>query len=178
MNTTKLLVLAGLALVAGGCIISSQLSLEVPFAVDQPFVNGVIKETLNLGDNDTWADNADKIEQIEKVEFDAVVVNALSAKDTLDMYVSATSTYTTRAQVKGASDAYPLLLNYVTPASSTDTLTRVESLPLLQLSGANFTNVKNLVKTGNFTAYITSSGGAAVGRIDTANVYITFTAGK
>jgi len=178
MNAKRAILIAALTTVAAGCILSAQWSLFVPFAVNQSFVNGIVKETVNLAEEDeTWADHADEIEQIEKVEIDAVVVNALGEEDTLDMYVSATSSYATRAEVKAAVDAYPLLLDYVAPVG-TDTLTRVESQALLQLSGANFTNVKNLIKTGNFTAYITSSGNAVVGQIDTANVYITFTAGS
>jgi ABC-type Na+ efflux pump permease subunit len=178
MNARNLLLIAAVLLVAGGCqLISAQWSLSVPFAVNKQFANGVIKETLNLPDLDeTWADHADEINDIEKVEFDAIVVNALGTQDTIDMYVSATSTYTSRAQVQGAADAYPLLLGYVVPVG-TDTLTIAESQAYLQLSGDNFTHVKELVHTGNFTGYITSSGDASVGQIDTANVYITFTGG-
>jgi len=177
MNMKTFLLLTALAVLAAGCILSAQWSLAVPFAVDKQFNNGVISETVDLAQEDkTWNDHKDNIDQIEKVGFDAVITG-LAAGDTLDMYLSAKSSYASRAAVQGAADAYPLLLGYVAPGG-TDTLTRVEAEALLQLSGANFTNVKNLVKTGNFTAYITSSGGAAVGTIDTANVYITFTASK
>jgi len=178
MNAKRIILIAALTIVAAGCILSAQWSLSVPFDVAEPFVNGVVKRTVDLAVEDgTWNDHKDNIDQIEKVGFDAIVVNSLATTDTLDMYLSATSSYSTRAAVLAAADTYPLLLGYVVPVG-TDTLTRVEADALLQLSGANFTNVKNLVKTGNFTAYITSSGGAAVGQIDTANVYVTFTASK
>lgn len=177
MNRKKLLPILAVTTVVAGCILSAQWSLSVPFEVDEPFTNGIVKKTVNLVDEDeTWADHKDEIEQIEKVGFDAVVTG-LAAGDTLDMYLSPTSSYTSRTAVQAATDMYPLLLGYVSPGG-TDTLTRLEAEGLLQLTGTNFTNVKNLVKTGNFTAYITTSGGPAAGLIDTANVYITFTAGS
>lgn len=180
MKIKTVLMLATLTLVAAGCILSAQWSLKVPFKVSEPFANGIVAKTVNLvEEDDTWADHSDQIDQIEKVGFDAVVVG-LTAGDSLDMYLSADSTYASRAAVLAAAtakDAFPLLLGYIAPGG-TDTLTRVEAEALLQLSGPNFTSVKNLVKTGLFTAYITKSGGAAVGSIDTANVYITFTASK
>ena len=180
MKTRQILLVAAGALLLTGCIISATYQLEVPVTVKESFINGIVKETLNLSEeDDTWADHQDDINRIEKVNFDAVVDND-GGEVTLNVYVAESSTYASRAEVEDAydaGDALAVLLGYVAPADSWDTLTVAESEALLQLSGDNFTKVQNLLLTGNFTVYVTSTD-AVGGTIDTANVYITFTAGK
>lgn len=180
MKTKRMLSVLLPALLMAGCLISGTFSIKIELNnIETAFVNGIVSETVNLSDeSEDWADHADKIERIESVNFDAIITNVLTTTETLSVYVSAVSTYSTAAQVLGAADAYPVLANYASPGSAKDTLTVVEAQALLQLSGANFTAVKNLLKTGAFTVYVASTGTEFQGSIAEANIYITFTASE
>lgn len=180
MKTKLLLSVLLPALIVAGCLISGTFSIKVSLNdIATAFEDGLVKQTVDLSaEDEEWADHADKIEQIESINFDAIVTNVLTTTETLSVYVSANSVYSTAAQVLGAADAYPVLVNYASPGSSRDTLTVLEAQALLQLSGDNFTAVKNLLKTGAFTVYVTSTGTAFEGSINEANIYITFTASE
>jgi hypothetical protein len=176
MKNLSRTVAAVVCLFAAGCILSGTFVTEIEFVdVSTDFTNGVVSESVDLSD---YTDHASDIDRIERIDLEAIVQNDLSVADTIDAYVSATDSYTTRAQVKAATDAYPVLLKYVTKPGpgSTDTLTVVEARDLLQLTGSNWESIKTLLKTGTFTAYVTSTGNTAQGTIVKANLIITFTA--
>lgn len=167
-----------LVMLLTGCLFSGTFVITFHFIPGTPdFVNGLVKECVDLSSNTTWDDHSDDIKRIDKITFDAVISNNVGAADTLSVYIAATTTaYTTAAQVEGATDVYPILLGYVTSLTGSDVLTVLEADALLQLTGSNFESVKALVESGAFCVYITSTG-ATSGSIDEANVYITFTAG-
>ena len=168
-----------LTMLLTGCLISGTFLIAIPFTLLSPsFVNGLVKECADLSDDETWDDHSDDIKRIDKITFDAVIGGNMGATDTVSVYIAGSgSSYTTAAQVEGATDTYPVLLGYVTNPSGVDTLTVAEADALLQLTGSNFESVKALVESGAFCVYVTSTGGNA-GSIDEANVYITFTAGE
>ena len=163
-----------------GCLISGTFLITIPFTLTSPdFEAGLVKECVDLNDDETWADHSDKIKRIDKITFDAIVSYNSGSVDTLSVYIAgSTSSYTTAAQVEGATDTYPVLLGYVTNPSGVDTLTVAEADALLQLSGSNFESVKALIESGAFCVYITNTGATSMATIDEANVYITFTAGE
>lgn len=168
--------LAVVSLVAAGCILSGTFLATIEFVeVTTNFTNGLVKENVDLAD---YTDHAEDIDRIERIDLEGIVENDLAAADTINVYVSSDSTHTTRAQVQGAADAYPVLLGYVTKPgpNSTDTLTITEARNLLQLTGTNWDSIKTLLKTGLFTVYVTSTGNTAQGNIIKANLFITFTA--
>lgn len=170
MKRVILILLAAALLPVAGCLISSQTLVEIDFS--GTFNNGLLAESVNLADYDvTPAD----IQGIQKIDVDAIVVNALATADTVDVYLSANSTYTTRTQVKTANDVLPVLIGYITKPgpNGQDTLTVLEARNLLRFSEPNWTNLKNLVETGKFTVYVTSSGTAVQGQVVVANFYVT-----
>jgi len=168
--------LALVSLLAAGCILCGTFVAEVEFVeVNTNFTNGMIKETVLLSD---YTDHAEDIQRIERLDLEAIVVNAQATACSLDVYVSADSTFTSKAQVEASTNKYPVLLNYVTKPgpNSTDTLTILEASTLLQLTGSNWDSIKSLLETGLFTVYVTSTATPVSGQITRAIIIITFTA--
>jgi hypothetical protein len=168
----KLLAFATL-LISAGCIMSGTFTTDVEVTAD--FNNGFEKEDVDITD----VDHAEDIDRIERVDFEAIIRNDMATADTLNVYISTNATYASKAAVQGATDVYPLILGYVTkstPVPSYDTLTITEARAILLIPGSNWDQIKEIVKTGIFTVYFTSTGGAASGAITEGTLFITFTA--
>lgn len=174
MKKIILISVAILAVLISGCLLSGTFSFKVRLTnLEASFVDGYIKQTLNLADEaDTWDEHDDEIAQIESIHLDAIVTNNTQSSATLAVYVAADSSL---VQSDFAGTALPILTDYVVSAQTTDTLTIPESLKLLHLTGSNWTEVQKLVKTGFFTAYASSSQKDASISIDVLNLYISFT---
>lgn len=172
--TVKLLAVAA-ALLAAGCILSGTFVADVDFTAS--FTNGFEKVAVDLSD---YTDRAADIDRIERLDCEGIIRNDLSTKDTISVYISANATYTTKAAVEGATDAYPILLDYVTKSGTPptyDTLTVVEARAILKIPGTQWDQIKAIIKDGTFCIYFTSSGtSGASGAVTKGYLYITFTA--
>ena len=67
-----------IVLLLAGCILSGTFVIAISLSqVSTDFINGLVKESVDLGDNETWDDHSDDIKRIDKITFDAVVKNDL-----------------------------------------------------------------------------------------------------
>ena len=160
------------ALVFAGCLISVTEVIPIDLQGNVTFTDGLVWETVDLGDYDV---DLTLIQRIERIDLDGIVRND-TVKSQVDVYISENSTYRTAAAVQAATDVLPVLIGYLVPANSTDTLTIPEARTFLQLSDDNWLKVKDLLMTGRFTVYFTSKGGDIKGEILEANLYLTITA--
>lgn len=168
-----LVALATLFLVAG-CLLSGTFLTDVEFSA--AFNNGFEKVGVDI----TEVDHADKIDRVERIDLEGIISNDLNTADTINVYISGDSTLSSKAEVQGASNAYPLILGYVTKPGpgSLDTLTITEARAILREPGAHWSAITDLVKGGIFCIYFTSTGSGASGAVDTGTVIITFTASE
>lgn len=172
MRILHIMLAVALGLVAAGCILSAQYTMDQDFTAD--FTNGFERVTIDLRD----VDHFDKLDRIERLDLEAIIRNDLSAKDTLDVYICADSTLASKTAVEAATNAYPLILDYVTkpgPASY-DTLTVIEARAILKVPGSNWEQVKTIVNSGLFSVYFTSTGTGASGAVTKGTLIVTFTA--
>jgi len=175
MKTRLSVVLVTTAIVLGGCLFTGTFSIRVHLEnLVADFSAGYLEQTVDLALlDDTWDEHSDDIERIEAIFLDAIVTNDTNEPDTLGVYIAEASSLPA-ADIPTV--ARPLLTGYVVPAQATDILTVVEAQQLWHSDQANLEAVKNLVKTGMFSIYVTSSTASASVTLDEMNLYVTFTA--
>jgi hypothetical protein len=177
MRRILFILAAGALIATSGCLISITELIPIEFVdVSIDFTDGMVKENIVLAD---YVDDPSAIHRIEKLDLDAIIENDLLTEDTLDVYISANSSYTDADEVKDSvgHDVFVVLEGYKPPANSTDTLTVPEARKLLRTSGNNWTGIKALLLSGKFTVYLTSTGGTGDGRVIQATIRLTITGG-
>jgi len=122
----------------------------ITFEVDNEDIHAsshFYKFSVNLEDNQDWKDNKDKLDNIEDVVFTFRLKNNSSSTMTGQVYVSLDSNLNTAADVE--STATLILDGISVPANDSLYVDMAHYYDLLQ----NFDALRDLVKTGVFTAY-------------------------
>ena len=169
----KIIALSALGLLATGCLISGTFVTDVDFTAS--FTNGFEKISVDLAD---YTDRSEDIDRVERVDVEGIIRNDENASDTIRVYMSSNATYTTKAAVESAADAYLLVIDYPTKPGpgSFDTLTIEEARAFINIPSAAWDQIKEVVKTGTFCVYITSTGTGVSGAVTEGYLWITFTA--
>lgn len=161
-----------LMLLVSGCFLFSGTGVII-FEVDNQDVHAspnFYKFTVNLEDDQDWKDNKDKLNSIEDIVFTFKLANTGASTMTGQVYVSNDSTFTTAAEVE--SSATLVMDGISVPAGDTLFVDMAHYYDLLK----NFDTLRDLVKSGVFTAYGIVPN-PLEGKLYDAVVVVTFSAG-
>jgi hypothetical protein len=162
-----------------GLLFTGCLLISATFVIVEDFsftaAGGFYHESFDLTSNSDWQDHKDNIDMIDAVGFEMTFINSNPEAVTFNAYIApAGASYTTKTQLD--SLAY-VVIHDLTVQPDTTVMTYGQSLTHIQ----NFGRLKDLVKSGAFEYYGTSSSsGSLVGqfKIDPGKVIITFSASQ
>lgn len=176
-SITGLFLLACVALLIGGCLISGTFVTDI-MILEQDFTTQNLPfyyYFVDLTEDETWEDHADNIKSIDLVGFELWITNHEASDRTFSIWIddAANPALTTLSGVQANTTK---ILDGLTIAASTQTyVSYPESFKYIR----NLDQLLALLEVGEFHFYGISDGGDTAGyTIDSARVIITFTAGS
>ncbi len=162
-----------LLVLVSGCWFLLSGTWVIVYAVADEDINpgvGLHKFDVDLTDEDVWVDHHDNLDNIEDVAMTFRFINELSTEATGRIYVSSDNSLADTAAVK--SSATLVLDGLTIPANDSLQVDLAFYYDILQ----NFETLRDLVKTGVFTAYAIVPNSTEV-YIHHMVVVVTFSAG-
>ncbi len=161
------LILAAVAL--AGCLISATFVIHEPIKFTMQ--NDFYFEQVNLTDNATWEDHGDQVDFIDAVGMVLYITSGEAGNVTFNAYVDKYSGPSSSPS-SVPKTATKIISNLQVPPGKTK-ITYKQSLSII----TGLDRLKDLVKTGQFDFYATSSSGLGSSfRVDSGEVVVTFSA--
>jgi len=164
--------------VLGGCLVSGTFVIEETFSFTTQ--TGFYPESVDLTENEVWADHIDNLDDIELIGFELWITNSETAEWTYSAYADEYDETCDNLTCFGTSNTkFKVFGDLVVPAATTTSgstkfVSYQESFQYIQ----NFADLKELVRGGKFNLYGLASGGSGGngGKVDSIKVIITINA--